>query len=493
MTDAPHALPEQVEVLIIGAGFGGIGLAARLKQEGWHDVAIVEKAADVGGCWRDNSYPGAACDVPSHLYSFSFAPKSDWSRCFAPQAEILAYLQDCVKRFALTQQVYCGREVLSADYDSAASQWQVCFTDGSSVRATILVSACGQLNRPAWPNIEGQASFAGAAFHSAQWRHDVDLRGKRVAVIGSGASVIQFVPQIAQQAAQVTVFQRTAPYVIAKHDAPYSPAQQRRFARWPLLMRLSRAWQYVSHEARALAFVRFPGLMALYRGEFTRHLQAAISDPQLRAQLTPDYPLGCKRILISNDYYPTFNLPHVSLQTAAVEQITAQGVVTADGQAHAADVLIYGTGFAASDFLAPMQIRGRDGVLLNQAWREGAEAYKGISVHGFPNLFILYGPNTNLGHSSIVYMLESQFRYVISGLKQMRAKGIRTLEPKAAVQSRFNQRLQQALTHTVWARGCSSWYLNAHGKQTNNWPGFTFSYRQQTRHLELADYECTAP
>ncbi|MCJ8168922.1 flavin-containing monooxygenase [Atopomonas sediminilitoris] len=485
------SLPSQVDVLIIGAGFGGIGLGVRLLQTGRTDFAIVEKAAEVGGCWRDNTYPGAACDVPSHLYSFSFAPNTAWSRRYAPQAEIHAYIKACVTRFSLSSHIHTGCEVASAIYDEGKQRWQVVMLDGSTVSARVLVSACGQLNRPAWPTITGAEHFAGVAFHSAQWRHDVDLRGKRVAVIGAGASAIQFVPQLVQQAAHVTVFQRTAPYVIAKPDIAYTQAQQQRWQRWPWWQRLSRKVQYLAHESRALAFVKWPWLMKFMRFQFTQHLQRQVADADLRAKLTPDYPLGCKRILISNDYYPALTRSNAALETLPISQITPHGVQTADGREHVADVLIYGTGFAATEFLAPMQIRGRAGLELTQAWRGGAEAFKGLTVAGFPNFFLLYGPNTNLGHSSIIYMLESQFNYVLSALEQMQRLGISTLEVKAAPQAQFNQALTAALQGTVWAQGCSSWYINESGKQTNNWPGFTFSYRRQTRRLELNDYECT--
>lgn len=477
-----------LRVLIIGAGFAGLGLAMRLRQQGIDDFLILEKAAETGGTWRDNHYPGAACDVPSHLYSFSFEPKTDWSRRFAPQAEIFAYVQQCVAKYQLQPRIRCNSEVDEAWFDEPAALWRVQTRDGARFSARALVSACGQLNRPAYPALPGIEGFAGEAFHSARWRHDVDLRGKRVAVIGTGASAIQFVPQIVPQVAQLTLFQRSAAYVLPKPDRVYSRFELALMQRWPWTQKLDRALQYLYHEARGVAFFILPGLMKRYRGTFLRHLRQQIADPALRERLTPDYPLGCKRILISNDYYPALAQPQVAVVDTAIREVGAHGVITADGREHPADVLIYGTGFAASDFLAPMHIRGLGGVELNQAWQEGAEAYKGISVNGFPNLFLLYGPNTNLGHNSIIYMLESQYPYVLAGLQQL-ARGVRYLDVRAPVQQAWNRQVQHDIQRSVWEQGCSSWYKNAAGKHTNNWSGFTFSYRQHTRQPDWSDYD----
>lgn len=480
---------EPLGVLIIGAGFGGIGLAIRLDQQGLSDFLILEKASEVGGTWRDNSYPGAACDVPSHLYSFSFEPKADWSSKYAPQAEILAYLKYCVSRYHLTSRIRLGREVQAAEFDASVGLWRVTTTDGQCLTAKALVSACGQLNRPIYPQIAGMDDFSGEAFHSAHWRHDLDLRDQRVAVIGTGASAIQFVPQISPLARQLTLFQRSAAYVISKPDRCYSDRERSLLQRFPSLQRLSRRWQYLSHEVRALAFISFPALMKVLENSFRSHLYKGVKNPDKREQLIPDYPMGCKRMLISNDFYPALDQDHVALNTCAIERITPNGVLTTDGVEHSADVLIYGTGFAATDFLAPMRITGLDGQELNAAWQTGAQAYKGISVHGFPNLFLLYGPNTNLGHSSIIYMLESQFNYVLGCLHALRRQGLRYMDVKAEVQDSFNTHVQQAIGKTIWSRGCNSWYQTADGKHTNNWPGYTFSYRRLTRKPELADYD----
>jgi cation diffusion facilitator CzcD-associated flavoprotein CzcO len=478
-------------VLIIGSGFGGLGMAIQLKKAGIEDFLLLERAAEVGGTWRDNSYPGAACDVPSHLYSFSFEPKTDWSRKFAPQAEIHAYMLHCVTKYQLRSRIRCNAEVATAAFDAAAALWRVSLSSGETLFAEVLISACGQLNQPAYPALPRIECFAGEAFHSARWRHDVDLSGKRVAVIGTGASAIQFVPKIQPQVDQLTLFQRSPAYVLAKPDRAYKPWELAVMRRLPWLQRIDRGLKYLQYEMRGLAFISMPWLMKLLRFIFDRHLNKQVSDPQLRAQLQPDYPMGCKRILISNDYFPALAQANVRVVSEAITAVTETAIITADGREHPCDVLIYGTGFAATDFLAPMQITGLDGLALNQAWRDGAEAYKGISVSGFPNFFMLYGPNTNLGHNSIIYMLESQFRYVLGCIDMLRQQGARYLDVKASVQQRFNQQIQASSHQTIWEQGCSSWYKTASGKSTNNWPGYTFTYRLQTRSPELNDYDCT--
>ncbi|WP_342244492.1 flavin-containing monooxygenase [Pseudomonas sp. OTU5201] len=478
-----------LHVLIIGAGFGGLGLAIQLQKADIQDFLILEKASEVGGTWRDNSYPGAACDVPSHLYSFSFEPKTDWSRKYAPQAEIFAYQRHCADKYGLHRHIRFGCEVAGAEFDEASGTWQVQTRTGEHFQARALVSACGQLNRPAWPRIPGLDGFKRELFHSARWNHGYPLEGKRVAVIGTGASAIQFVPQIASKVAQLTLFQRSAAYVIPKPDRAYQPWELALMRRLPGLQKVDRMLKYIQHESRVLAFSVFPPLMKLMQFRFRRHLARGITDPALRQRLVPDYPLGCKRILISNDFYPALARSNVEVINTGIREVTERAVVTDDGQHHEVDAIILGTGFTATDFLAPMSIRGLGGRDLNQAWREGAEAYLGVSVSGFPNLFMLYGPNTNLGHNSIIYMLESQFRYVLDGIRAL--SGLRYLDLKPEVQRHFNQRLQQDVRHTIWEQGCNSWYKTADGRNTNNWPGFTFSYRQQTRRLELNHYECT--
>ena len=477
-------------VLIIGSGFAGLGMAIKLLDADEDDFLILEKGSVIGGTWRDNHYPGAACDVPSHLYSYSFAPNPRWTRKFADHAQIHAYMHDCVERYGLQGHIALHSEVAEAEFDAAQGLWLVRLVDGRELLAQNLISACGQLNRPAIPALPGIEQFTGPTFHSAQWRHDLDLKGLRVGVVGTGASAIQFVPRVQPLAAQLSLFQRSAPYVLPKPDRAYPAWERALYARMPWLQTLSRALMYGQHESWALAFVHMPWLMRLMRWRFTWHLRRQIADAAKRAALEPDYAMGCKRILISNDYYPALAQDNVAIVTSGIERVVADGIVTCDGVHHRCDVLIYGTGFTATDFLAPMQVRGLDGVSLHDVWREGAEAYKGISVAGFPNFYLLYGPNTNLGHNSILYMLESQFRYVQGCLDQQRARGLRYLAVRQEVQARFNRQLQDKTKRTVWMQGCRSWYTHESGKNTNNWPGFTLTYRAQTRAPEMADYDC---
>ncbi|MFC9973424.1 flavin-containing monooxygenase [Spirillospora sp. NPDC127200] len=474
-------------VVIIGSGFGGIGMAIRLKQAGIQDVVVLEKAGGLGGTWRDNTYPGAACDVPSHLYSFSFEPKTDWSRRFPPQPEILEYLWHCARKYEVLPHVRFGTEVTEARFDEDAALWRVSTTDGE-LSARVLVSACGQLNRPAPPALEGRGSFAGPSFHSARWDHGVELAGRRVAVIGTGASAVQIVPELARVAGRLTVFQRSAPYVIQKADRPYREWEKAVLASVPGAHGLSRAKIYALYESRALAFVKYPKLMKVMAQQFRKNMHAQVPDPGLRAKLEPDYPMGCKRILISNDYYPALTRPNVELVTERIARITPGGVVTGDGVEHPADVLVHATGFQASGFLAPMKVTGRGGRELNESWRDGAEAHLGITVSGFPNLFLLYGPYTNLGHNSIIYMLESQFRYVMGCVEAIRRNGFDWIDVRPDVQDAFGREMQDRLRGTVWEAGCDSWYMTSGGKVVNNWPGFTFAYRKATRRPDPRDF-----
>lgn len=477
-----------LKALIVGTGFAGLGMAIALKKQGVKDFLILEKADDVGGVWRDNSYPGAACDVPSHLYSFSFHPNPHWSRKFAPQGEILAYLRDCARHFGLRAHVRFGAEVQSAQFDEQLQLWRVRLADGSELKSNVFITAVGQLSRPAMPAIEGQDSFQGHAFHSARWDHGHDLAGKRVAVIGTGASAIQFVPAIADRVDSLTVFQRSPAYILARPDRAYSALEKALCRHMPWLMRLHRLAIYVQYESRALAFTRLKGLMKLAVGLPARKLlRQQVDDAALRARMTPDYPIGCKRILLSSEYLATFNRPNVQLVTQGVRRITPTGVQTTDGQVHAVDAIVYGTGFAATEFLAPMAIKGRAGKDLNAAWAQGAKAYLGMTVPEFPNFFMLYGPNTNLGHNSIVYMIESQIAHVMRCMKQMDRRGARLMEVVPGVFERFNAHVQSDLGHTVW-NGCKSWYIDANGHNSTNWPGFTLSYRWLTRTASLGAY-----
>ena len=476
-------------VVIIGAGFGGLGMAIRLKAQGQDDIVIIEKGSDVGGCWRDNTYPGAACDVPSHLYSFSFERHYPWSRRFAPQREIFAYQQHCARKYDVYRHMRFNTEVAKASFDEAQGVWAITLTNDETIFARILITATGQLNQPAYPKMPGIDAFKGAHFHSARWDHSVDLKGKTVAVIGTGASAIQFVPEVAKVAGKVMLFQRSAAHVLAKPDRAYSEREHRILKKFPITQTLDRLKIYIANEARVLGFTSLQKAMTLFEWQFKRQLKKFIKDPEQREKLTPDYPIGCKRILMSNDYYPALAQDHVEVINQGISEVTATGVVDSEGQHHDVDVIIYGTGFQATDFLTPMTITGRDGIALNDAWKDGAEAYLGISVNGFPNLFMLYGPNTNLGHNSIIYMLESQIHYVQQCIAAIDSQKLRSLEVRSFVQVSFNNIVQSKISDTVWNKGCHSWYKTESGKNTNNWPGFTFNYRRQTEKLDLNDYD----
>jgi len=483
------ALPSSTSMALVGAGFGGLGMAIQLRKAGITDFVILEKAGSIGGVWRDNTYPGAACDIPSHLYSYSFAQRFRWSRVYAPQREIYRYLQGCFREHGLARHLHLECEVKSARYDEARGVWRLHTETGASLQARSLITATGQLNRPAYPDIHGLQEFGGKIFHSARWDRDYDLRGKRVAIVGTGASAIQFTPRVARKAGQVYLFQRSAAYVLPKLDHRFSLLQHRLFDTLPFLYRVARAAVYVLYETLGIGFVSWRPAMKPLRAAAMWNLRRAIKDPQLRHRLTPDYPFGCKRVLFSNDYYPALARSNVELVTAAIESAGAAGLKTADQHSYAVDAIILGTGFAASGLLAPMDIVGRAGVRLADVWRDGPGAYLGMAIAGFPNLFMLYGPNTNLGHNSTIYMLESQIRYVTQAIAHLNSMPGARLEVRAQAQARYNRRLQQALARTVWSEGCRSWYMNAQGRIVSNWGGFTFTYRRMTRTFDPSLYE----
>jgi cation diffusion facilitator CzcD-associated flavoprotein CzcO len=477
-------------VVIVGTGFGGIGMAIRLKQAGMHDFTILEQDAGVGGTWRANHYPGAACDVESHLYSFSFEPHPGWSRTFAPQREILAYLERCADKYGLLPHIRFETAATAATFDEATGLWTVQTSRGEPITARVVISATGGLSRPAYPDIPGLASFAGKTFHSARWDHAYPLEGKRVGVIGTGASAIQIVPAIAPRVRELAVFQRSPAWILPKHDPAISPEEQDRFRRHPALQRLARLRQYLVHEVMALGFVVDPRILKLASRLAWKHLEQRVPDPVLRERLTPRYAMGCKRVLLSNDFYPAMSRPNVSLITDGIAAVRPGGVVTKDGREHALDALVLATGFHAADSVAPFPVRGRGGRDLGEAWRDGAEAYLGTTVRGFPNLFFIVGPNTGLGHSSMVYMIESQLAYIQGALAAMEANKLRLVDVRADAQARYNQRLQGRLAKTVWSTGgCSSWYQAANGKNVTLWPGFTFEYRRRTRRFDAEAYE----
>jgi cation diffusion facilitator CzcD-associated flavoprotein CzcO len=474
-------------VAVIGAGFGGIGMAIALKRAGIEDFVILDRADDLGGTWRDNSYPGLTCDIPSQLYSFSFRPWR-WSRRFPARDEILAYLHALVAEHGLRPRLRLGHGVDAAAFDEARSLWTLTLDDGSTLEAAAVVCAVGQLGRPILPDIPGRDEFAGPSWHSARWNHDVDLAGRRVAVIGTGASAIQFVPEIAKTAAHVDVYQRTPPYVLPKADRPYRDGELNLFDRLPAVRKAERLRIFLYGELLTTGFVLSPKVLALPMAMWRRQLRTAIADPELRARCVPDYVMGCKRVVFSNDWYPALARPDVDLVTDPIERIVPDGVVTAGGAARPADVIVYATGFAATQFLMPIQVTGRGGGLLHEAWRDGAHAYLGVTVAGFPNFFMLYGPNTNLGGNSIIYMLEGQIGYVLGALRALQAQNLAWLDVRPDVQDTFNAWVQTASRTSVWETGCHNWYTTGSGRNVNNWPDHTFMYRYRVRRFDLAAY-----
>ncbi len=492
MSSNPSATPPRIA--IVGSGFAGIGMAIRLKRMGITSFTVYEAAHDVGGTWRDNTYPGTACDIPSHLYSFSFEPNPSWSRAFGPQPEILAYLQNCARKYGIEPFIRYGTRVNAARFDDAARVWRIELAgnggETTSVEADIVIAATGALSRPAMPRIPGLERFAGKLFHSARWDHGYALDGKTVAVIGTGASAIQFVPQIQPRVARLHLFQRTPAWIMPKPDRAFSGRELRLFRQMPVLMRLVRYALYWQHEMRALAFVGHPKLLERPMKFCLSYLERRVADPVLRAKLTPDYLLGCKRVLLSRDFYPAVTQPNVDVVTTPIREIVADGIVTDDGTHYRADAIICGTGFEVNDAGAPFEVIGARGADLDARWRRGGpEAYLGTSIADFPNFFMITGPNTGLGHNSMIYMIESQIEYIADCLRVLRRCGARTMQLKPDVQRVFNDALQREMQRSVWKSGCRSWYLSKDGKNTALWPGFTFTFRRRTRRVRAADYQ----
>ncbi len=492
MTIQP-ALPSHVNVFIVGAGFGGLGAAIKLQESGEFDFLCVDRGAEVGGTWRDNTYPGAACDVPSQLYSFSFALNPNWSHSFSRQPQIQQYLRDVADRAHVLDRFRFNVTFESAAWDSEAERWRI-ETSAGPITANVMVAAAGALSDPKMPDIEGIDSFGGQIFHSAQWNHEVDLTGKRVAVIGTGASAIQIVPEIAKQVSHLDVYQRTAPWVMPRRDRPYKPWQKQLMRRIPLIQRSVRNLVYFLREATVPMFIAFPGIGKIASKAAIANIDRSIKDPELRAKVTPHFALGCKRVLISNDWYPALARDNVELITDKIKQVTEHGVVTTDGTEHPIDALVVCTGFMPTELPIAQQVKGDSGQTLSDAWREhGIQAYKGATVAGFPNLFFLVGPNTGLGHSSMVYMIESQVSYLVDAVRTMKKYGLGSVEVLPSKQRKFNDDLQRRMRRTVWnSGGCQSWYLDDHGRNVTLWPRTTYKFRQLTRSFDLAAYRSTA-
>ena len=471
-------------VLIVGTGFGGIGAAIELGKHGYDDVVILEKSDRLGGVWRENTYPGAACDIPSPLYSYSYEPNPNWSKRYSPQPEILDYMERTAAKYGVDKLIRFNTEVTSASFEDG--KWQI-KTNNGDFEADVFVPALGQLSRPVWPNIKGRDDFQGHTFHSAIWDHDYDLKGKRVAVIGTGASAIQFVPEIQPIVSKLSLFQRSAPWLLVQPQTEYHHRHKAIFERFPVAQRFERQtiWHFVE-TLQKLATTPDSKASPLIEAMGKARLKLVVKDPVLRAKLTPDYPAGCKRVLFTNKYLPAMTKPNVDLVTEDITEITATGVRTADGVEHQADVLIYGTGFKATEFLAPLSIKGVDGQDLHETWDDGARAYLGMTVPGFPNMFVMYGPNTNLGFGSIITMLEPQAAYIRQAV-QLLAAGGGPLEVKPDIEQTYDTEVQGRLDGSVWTR-CSSWYRTASGRISTNWVGSVKEYKERVKTLNPADF-----
>jgi cation diffusion facilitator CzcD-associated flavoprotein CzcO len=482
----------RVDHLIIGAGFAGLCAAIKLQEDGERDFVVIERGADVGGTWRDNTYPGAACDVPSQLYSFSFARNPDWSSSYSPQPEIQAYLKRVADRSGTLDRFVFDTSVHDAVWDAEAQRWTVTTSGGTYSARTVIVGA-GGLSEPRLPEIEGIETFQGELFHSAQWDHEVDLTGKRVAIIGTGASAIQIVPQLQKVVGSLDVYQRTAPWVIPRNDRTYSDLEKLALRHVPGLQRLYRAGVYAAKEVTVPSFTLWPAISKPAQTAAIKNLKKGIKDPELREKVMPRFTFGCKRVLISNDYYPALAADNVDVVTDPIAKVTGSSIVTADGTEREIDVLVVATGFYTTELPITEHVVGKHGRTLADQWREsGMAAYKGTAVPNFPNLFFIVGPNTGLGHSSMVFMIESQVAYIRSALRTLRRGGYAAAEVDRGETERFNAALQKRMKRTVWsAGGCDSWYLDSHGKNTTLWPYSTLEFRRRLASFDAEAYTLT--
>ena len=485
-----RASSREFPIAIVGAGFAGIGMAIQLVKAGIHSFTIFERADEIGGTWRDNTYPGAACDVPSHVYSFSFEPNPWWSRAFAESGEIWDYLMRLVEKWKLRDHLRLRTEIVDARFDEEAGSWTLRAEDGECFTARVVLSGVGGLVDPSLPDIKGIQGFGGEIFHTARWKHDCELTGKNVAVIGTGASAVQVVPAIAPQVAKLSVFQRTPAWVVPKLDKQYSEKAKRFLARFPSALRASRWLKYgLSELFGPMVFLDAPRLSAIGERGSLRHLHEQVGDPELRAKLTPDFQLGCKRILISNDYWATFERENVDLVTEPIEEIARDGIQTRDGTLHEADAIVLATGFALGLANAPFPVTGRGGRTLDEAWSDGAVAYKGMTVSGFPNWFILMGPNTGPGHTSVLVYIEAQIAYAIQAIRKILTEDLRYVDVRPDVQDRYNAGIQRRMKKMVWTSGCNSWYLSPDGTNHALYPGFASEYVLRARKFKPSEYE----
>ncbi len=480
-TAIPHT-----RIAIVGSGFAGLGLAIQLRRSGVDDFVVLERSGEVGGTWRDNTYPGCACDVPSHLYSFSFAPNPEWTRTYSPQPEIQAYLRRCAREFGVLPHIRFHSALQRARWDESTGRWELQTATGPRT-AQFLVAAQGALSEPALPDIPGIEDFTGEVFHTARWRHDTDLRGRRVAVIGTGASAIQVVPRIQPQVERLVLFQRTPPWIMPHRDRPIRDWERRLYRTVPAAQRAVRTGVYWGRETFVLGFSG--GAMPLGERIARRHLRNQVADPELRAKLTPHYRMGCKRILLSNEYYPALTRPNVDVVTAGIREIRANSVVSNDAVEHEVDAIVLGTGFRVTDMPIAHMVRGRGGRSLDDVWQGSPQAHMGTSVAGFPNLFLMTGPNTGLGHTSIVFMVESQVAYILDALRRVQQRGAAIVEVREDAQLTSNRWIQSKLAKSVWnTGGCKSWYLDRSGRNSTLWPGPTFTYRLRTRRFDAENY-----
>ncbi|MDF6042965.1 NAD(P)/FAD-dependent oxidoreductase [Streptomyces sp. JH14] len=486
---------EHVRVAVIGSGFGGLGAAVRLRREGITDFVVLERADSVGGTWRDNSYPGCACDVPSHLYSFSFAPNPDWPRTFSGQEHIRAYLEHVADTFGLRPHIRLGHEVTMMRWNSDELNWTIESANGTTIVADVVVSATGPLSDPKMPDMPGLADFPGKVFHSARWDHDYDLTGKRVAVIGTGASAIQIVPAIQSKVGRLTLFQRTPPWVMPRMDRNISGTERWLHRTLPFTGAARRGLLWGIRELQVSAFTKHPNELGLVERIAKSNMARAIKDPALRAKLTPSYRIGCKRILLSSSYYPALAQPHVDVVASGLTEVRGSTVVAADGTEAEVDAIIFGTGFHVTDMPIADRVVGAEGITLAESWKDGMQSLRGATAAGFPNWMTIIGPNTGLGNSSMILMIESQLNYMADYLRQLNVLGGRVaLGARTSAVGVWNRRVQERMKRTVWnTGGCTSWYLDANGRNTTVWPGTTGEFRRATQAVDLGEYEVIRP
>jgi cation diffusion facilitator CzcD-associated flavoprotein CzcO len=483
---------ESVDVAIVGSGFSGLGMAIRLKQQGNEDFVVLERDSDVGGTWHANTYPGCACDVPSHLYSFSFAQNPEWTQTYSAQPEIRDYLRRCADEFGVRPHVRLNTTVTEAAWNEDERRWEI-ETDRGPLSARVLIAGMGPLTEPKVPDIPGLEDFKGETWHSARWNHDYDLSGKRVASIGTGASAIQYVPAIQPEVEQLHVFQRTPPWIVRHTNRPTTRLERRLYKRFPALQRLVRGGIYGARETLVVGFVKRPRLMKPVERLARAHMRSAIKDRELRRKVTPDYTIGCKRILPSNGWYPALAQPNVELVTSPVAEVREHSIVDTDGVEREVDAIVFGTGFQVTEMPAAQALRGRDGRTLREAWGESPKAHRGTTAAGFPNFFMLLGPNTGLGHGSMVYMIESQIAYVLDALRTMRERGVHEVEVRPDAVEAYNASIDERMEGTVWNTGCVSWYQDPTGRNGALWPDWTWRFRQELARFDERSYELRAP